>query len=89
MGGVIAAEEVGSGGEGVGFAQHKVSGGDGRFGQGEGVDHVTEVDDADGWRGLESGHSRSDEEVVVVGVVVDDLGAQMGQVEEHGRFIFP
>ena len=72
-------------GQRIFFAQDGVSGSDCDFGNGEAVVHVAEIDHADDFSRLWPG--RADQDVVIVGVAVDDAVAQRRQRGEHFRFI--
>ncbi len=79
MGGVVAANEMGSYSDGIIFVQCGVGGGDGWFGHSEGMNHIAKIDDADGAIFI-------NEQVVIVPVVVDNLGAKAGEMGENGRY---
>ena len=78
---LVAGEKSCRDGEGIVFAQDGVGGSDGGFGYGNGVVHVSEIDDAGDAEGL-----RIDESVVVVGVTVDDAAAKMGKARDGFLF---
>ena len=69
--------------EGVGFVQHGVGGGDGETADCVRVHHVAEVDHADDLP--RPGISAADQDIIIVGIAVNDTHAQPGQDRQDVR----
>ncbi len=86
-GGVIAGDYGARRGQRIFFSQDSVCGRNRDFGNGKTVVHVSKIDHTDNFSRLRPGRTHQD--VVIVGVAVDDAVAQRRQCRKRLRFVQP
>ena len=81
---MVRAQNGGSSGERIVVPKDRVGGGDGRFGNGDGLVHVAKVDHGDNLSRLRP--RRRDESVVVVGIAIDDAATKLRNARQGFAF---